>query len=140
LVIQEVHVTMSERPSRDLREARNLRELVMAMRGRMAEVPIPPGVERIGVPGPSLGAGMDGEVHWFTDRNFPGTLFRVRWADGGLWLESPARDGGWTFIPGLLDYFIGKEMGAVEISEEHARAILTARGTDLVAHLGCADE
>ena len=37
--------------------------------------------------------------------------------------------------PRLLDYFIGKEMGAVEVTLEQARAIAASRGTDLDAHL-----
>lgn len=60
----------------------NLREFIMAMRGPISEVPVPPGVERIGVRGPSLGAGIEGEVHWFTN---PGLLDcfidRQRWPD-----------------------------------------------------------
>jgi class 3 adenylate cyclase len=68
--------------------------------------------------------------------DYPQWLVRVRWgADGGLWLECPDGDGDWTFVPGLPDYFIGKEMGAVEITIEQRRATATARGTDLDAHL-----
>lgn len=54
-------------------------------------------------------------MHWFTDRRFPGFLFRVRCADEGVWLERPDADGLWEVVPGLLDYFIDKEIGAVDM-------------------------
>jgi 8-oxo-dGTP diphosphatase len=126
------HLASTDSPAAAER-ARQLRVSIAARRRVWATVPKPAGAERIGVPGPSLGAGVDGEVHWFTDRRFPGFLFRVRWADGGLWLERPGESGTWEQEPDLLDYFIGNEPGAVEIDLDTARALAQAKGVQVDA-------
>jgi hypothetical protein len=98
-----------------LLRARQRKQIVMQMRLLNASVPMPPGADRIGVPGPTMGTGADGEIHWYTDRSFPSFLFRVRWEDGGLWLERHAAEG-WIESEDLLDYFTGREHGALEIT------------------------
>jgi 8-oxo-dGTP diphosphatase len=118
-------------PAPAVEQARELRRFIAATRQGWATVPKPAGAERIGVPGPSLGKGVDGEVHWFTDRRFPEFVFRVRWAEGGLWLERPGDDGTWEHEPDLLEYFVGKEPGAVEIDRDTARALAQAQGAEV---------
>ena len=79
--------------------------------------------------GPSMGPGIDGETRWYTERQYPGSLFRVRWEHGGLWLERFRQDGTWEDDFGLYDFFNGHEMGAVEITREQAEELEQARGS-----------
>jgi len=106
-----------------LLRARQRKQLVMQMRRLNASVPMPPGADRIGVPAATMGGGDDGEIHWYTDRRSPGFLFRVRWENDGLWLERYTAGEGWVETEGLLDYFTGREPGALEITRAEAEEL-----------------
>jgi hypothetical protein len=106
-----------------LLRARQRKQIVNHMRRQNASVPMPPGADRIGMPAATMGAGENGEIHWYTDRMSPGFLFRVRWEDGGLWLERYTAGEGWVETEDLLDYFTGHEQGALEITQAEAEEL-----------------
>lgn len=103
--------------------ARQRKQIVSLLRRANASVPMPEGADRIGVPAASMGPGVDGEIHWYTDRRSPGFLFRVRWEDDGLWLERYTAGDGWGETEALLDYFTGHEPGAREITRANAEEL-----------------
>lgn len=111
-------------PSERLAAARERKRLVLEWREAVKVIPrFPDEVAELGRPGPSLGVGEEGEIHYFTVRDaLDALVFRVRWSDGGLWLERSLH-GDWVDDPSLLAYFVGKESGASEIGSSEAEAL-----------------
>jgi hypothetical protein len=107
------------------RAARDLKLLVQEWIAAVAAIPrFPDELAELGDAGPSLGDGVDGEVHYFAVDGPLGrrSIFRVRWADDGLWLECRGSTG-WRNDPGLLRYFVGMESGARELDASDAEAV-----------------
>lgn len=98
----------------------------MLRRKHHRRAPKPEGVDQIGVPAASMGTGVDGDTHYYTDRRFPHFLFRVRWQHDGLWLDRHTATG-WVDDDGLLDYFLGHEPGATEITQNQAQQLANSR-------------
>ena len=84
-------------------------------RRRRSDASLPRRVAELGTPGPSLGQGSMARPAISPSTWSPGLLFRVRWADSGLWLER-ASGVEWIEDPSLLDYFVGRENGAKQIN------------------------
>jgi hypothetical protein len=108
----------------ELASARARKRIVQLLRRANQQIQAPPGAGEIGIPAATLGDGAEGETRWYTDRNDPSVVFRVRWEDDGLWLERHSAEAGWVEAADLLDYFTGHEQGAVEISHAGAAGLI----------------